>query len=91
MRVLPRGCPSTDNIGDGRDELGRRERAVAQVQDEQPRAQPVDHVVQAVGVRDAVDGGVQGEGEGEDVGDVADTVEITIVSIGGDVRRVLSC
>lgn len=35
---------------------------------EEPCGEDVEEVVQAVGVRDAVDGGVQGGEEGEDVG-----------------------
>ncbi len=38
---------------------------------EEPGGEDVEEVVQAVGVRDAVDGGVQGGDESEEVGDEA--------------------
>lgn len=42
---------------------------------EEPGGEDVEEVVEAVGVGDAVDGGVQCGEEGEDVGDEAGSVE----------------
>jgi len=42
------------------------------VDGDEPGADDVDEVMQEVGIGDAVDGGVDGEDEEEDVGGVAD-------------------
>lgn len=58
-------------------ELRQRQRAITEVYYEQPGAKCVDEVVQAVGVRDAVDGRVEGEGEDGDVCYVAEADDVS--------------
>ena len=53
-------------------QIRQRKRAIREMDEEEPGAERVDHVMQAVGVCDAVDGGVEGKGEPEDVGYVSD-------------------
>ena len=54
--------------------------------EEQPGAEDVDEVVQAVGVCDAVDGGVKGEDEHEGICTVANAVRM-LLSVEGVPRE----
>jgi hypothetical protein len=47
------------------------------VDEEEPGEEGVYEVMQAVGVCDAVDGGVEGEGEREDVGEEANAIDLS--------------
>lgn len=55
------------HAGDVFEEPRQRERPVGKMYDEQPSAEDINQVVQAVGVGDAVDGGEQSEPENQGV------------------------
>lgn len=82
-RLWPLLCTaSRSEAEDGRREVAeprQRERAVGEVEEEEPCAERVHYVVQAVGVRDAVNCGVESEGEHYCVGEEADAGSVMSV------------
>nr|POE94437.1 hypothetical protein CFP56_16677 [Quercus suber] len=66
-----RGRRSGGGGGAGDPSRQRDGQTFGAVEEEQPGAQRVDHVVEAVGVGHAIDGSVEGKGEDEEVSDVS--------------------